>query len=203
MSRRSSPAPALSLLTACVLGLAACGEQVPGGMPAEAQSQTAAGQAATEQPATDQTGADQTGADQGAVDQTGAGPGAVGSDADGPIVVKIGEEEFLTNMAIYRRYDDAKETALALGAPVAPAEVLEGGKKQDFADGAIYWSPQTGAQIVRGQILATYLDNGGPAGRLGWPVSDELVEDEVIYSDFQRGQIRLEDQSIRVIEHSG
>ncbi|MGX1596014.1 LGFP repeat-containing protein [Dietzia maris] len=197
MSRRSSPAPALWLLTACVLGLAACGEQVPGGMPAEAQSQTAAGQAATEQPATDQIGGD-----QGAGDQTGAGPGA-GSDADDPIVVKIGEDEFLTNMAIYRRYDDAKETALALGAPVAPAEVLEGGKKQDFADGAIYWSPQTGAQIVRGQILATYLDNGGPAGRLGWPVSDELVEDEVIYSDFQRGQIRLEDQSIRVIEHSG
>ena len=40
MSRRSSPAPALWLLTACVLGLAACGEQIPGGMPAEAQSQT-------------------------------------------------------------------------------------------------------------------------------------------------------------------
>lgn len=202
MSRRSSPAPALWLLTACVLGLAACGEQVPGGMPAEAQSQTAAGQAATEQPATDQIGGD-----QGAGDQTGAGPGAIGpaagSDADDPIVVKIGEDEFLTNMAIYRRYDDAKETALALGAPVAPAEVLEGGKKQDFADGAIFWSPQTGAQIVRGQILATYLDNGGPAGRLGWPVSDELVEDEVIYSDFQRGQIRLEDQAIRVVEHSG
>lgn len=202
MSRRSSPAPALWLLTACVLGLAACGEQVPGGMPAEAQSQTAAGQAATEQPATDQIGGDQTGGNQ-----TGAGLGATGpaagSDADDPIVVKIGEDEFLTNMAIYRRYDDAKETALALGAPVAPAEVLEGGKRQDFADGAIYWSPQTGAQIVRGQILATYLDNGGPAGRLGWPVSDELVEDEVIYSDFQRGQIRLEDQSIRVIEHSG
>lgn len=202
MSRRSSPAPALWLLTACVLGLAACGEQVPGGMPAEAQSQTAAGQAATEQPATDQIGGD-----QGAGDQTGADPGAAapaaGADANDPIVVKIGEEEFLTNMAIYRRYDDAKETPLALGAPVAPAEALEGGKKQDFADGAIFWSPQTGAQIVRGQILATYRDNGGPAGRLGWPVSDEITEREVIYSDFQRGQIRLEDQAIRVVEHSG
>ena len=197
MSRRSSPAPALWLLTACVLGLAACGEQIPGGMPAEAQSQTA-----TDQGAAGQTGAGPVGADQTAAYPGAAAP-AAGADADDPIVVKIGEEEFLTNMAIYRRYDDAKETALALGAPVAPAEVLEGGKKQDFADGAIYWSPQTGAQIVRGQILAAYLDNGGPAGRLGWPVSDELVEDEVIYSDFQRGQIRLEDQSIRVIEHSG
>lgn len=197
MSRRSSPAPALWLLTACVLGLAACGEQIPGGMPAEAQSQTATDQGAADQVGTGQVGAGQTGADPGA-----AAP-AAGSDADDPIVVKIGEEEFLTNMAIYRRYDDAKETALALGAPVAPAEVLEGGKKQDFADGAIFWSPQTGAQIVRGQILATYRDNGGPAGRLGWPVSDEIAEGEVIYSDFQRGQIRLEDQAIRVVEHSG
>lgn len=181
MSRRSSPAPALWLVTACTLGLAACGEQTPGGMPADALSRTAAEQAA---------------ADPGAADP------AAGSDADDPIVLKIGEEEFLTNMAIYRRYDAAKRTPLALRAPVAPAEVLEGGKRQDFADGTVYWSPRTGAQIVRGQILATYLDNGGPAGRLGWPVSDEIVEDEVIYSDFQRGQIRLEDQSIRVVEHS-
>ena len=44
MSRRSSPAPALWLLTACVLGLAACGEQVPGGMPAEAVRGLARGQ---------------------------------------------------------------------------------------------------------------------------------------------------------------
>lgn len=202
MSRRSSPAPALWLLTACILGLAACGEQIPGGMPAEAQSRTA-----TDQGAAGQTGAGPVGAGQVGAGQTGADPGAAapaaGADADDPIVVKIGEEEFLTNMAIYRRYDDAKETALALGAPVAPAEVLEGGKKQDFADGAIFWSPQTGAQIVRGQILATYRDNGGPAGRLGWPVSDEIAEGEVIYSDFQRGQIRLEDQAIRVVEHSG
>ena len=197
MSRRSSPAPALWLLTACILGLAACGEQIPGGMPAEAQSQTATDQGAPGEVGAGQAGAGQTGAEPGA-----SGP-AAGSDADDPIVVKIGEDEFLTNMAIYRRYDDAKETALALGAPVAPAEALEGGKKQDFADGAIFWSPQTGAQIVRGQILATYRDNGGPAGRLGWPVSDEIAEGEVIYSDFQRGQIRLEGQAIRVVEHSG
>ncbi|MBB0994308.1 hypothetical protein G6015_08430, partial [Dietzia sp. SLG510A3-40A3] len=82
MSRRSSPAPALWLITACILGLAACGEQTPGGMPAEAQSQTATDQGAADQVGAGQTGAGQTGADPGA-----AAP-AAGADADDPIVVK-------------------------------------------------------------------------------------------------------------------
>lgn len=178
MSRRPSPASALVTLTACVLVLSACGEQTPGGMPAGGQDQTAP-------------------ADGGPDTQ------AEGSDADDPIVVKVGEVEYLTTMAIYRRYDAAKETPLALQQPVAPAEALDGGKKQNFVDGAIYWSPGTGAQIVRGQILVTYLEGGGPTGPLGWPVSDETAEDGVIFSDFQRGQIRMEDRAIRVIEHSG
>lgn len=190
MSRRPTLVSALPVVVACALVLGACGEQVPGGMPAEAQSQTGAGADGSEPEA------------DGASDQPGVGQ-AAGSDADDPIVVKIGEDEFLTNMAIYRRYSDAKQTPLALQAPVAPAEELDGGRKQDFIDGTVYWSPATGAQIVRGQILATYLDNGGPAGRLGWPVSDETAADGIIYSDFQNGQIRLEDQAIRVIEHSG
>ncbi|KAA0919335.1 LGFP repeat-containing protein [Dietzia sp. ANT_WB102] len=191
MSRRSSLASALSIVTASVVVLSACGEQTPGGLPDRGRNHT---------------GTEQDGTDQNVADPATGGSGAqhaAGSDANDPIVVKIGDVEFLTNMAIYRRYNDAKETPLALQAPVAPAEVLDGGKKQDFVDGTIYWSPGTGAQIVRGQILATYLDNGGPTGRLGWPVGDETAEDAAIYSDFERGQIRLQDQAIRVIEHTG
>lgn len=206
MSRRSSLGYALPMVAACALVLTACGEQTPGGMPSEGQAQAGAEQTGGEQNGAGEIGAEQNGGSGAEADQVADGPGdrqAPGSDADDPIVVKIGEDEFLTNMAIYRRYDDAKQTPLALMGPVAPAEDLDGGKKQDFVDGSVYWSPQTGAQIVRGQILATYLDNGGPAGRLGWPVSDETTEDETVYSDFQRGQIRLEDQAIRVVEHSG
>lgn len=189
--RRPVTVSALTIAASCALVLSGCGEQTPGGMPAEGQAR-----------------AETAGAgDAGAAAAPGAdGQGAVEpaeSDADDPIVVKIGEDEFLTNMAIYRRYTDAKETPLALVAPAAPAEALDGGKKQDFVDGTVFWSPATGAQIVRGQILATYLDNGGPGGRLGWPVGDETADGPVIFSDFQHGQIRLEDGSITVVEHTG
>lgn len=191
MFSRSTLARAFPIIAACALVLGACGEQTPGGMPAEGQQvdQVAEGQGDKgEQPA-----------DAGAA----TGEPNAGSDADDPIVVKIGEEEFTTNMAIYRKYDGAKGSPLALQVPAAPADALDGGKKQDYLAGSIYWSPESGAQIVRGQILATYLDNGGPGGYLGWPVGDETVEGESIYSDFQHGQIRLENQSIRVIEHTG
>lgn len=190
MSRRTPLTFALPAIVAGASLLGACGEQTPGGMPAEDQQ---VGQVA---------GSEQTVEADGA---TAEAEGAVGADtdADDPIVVQIGEDEFATNMAIYRRYDEAKVGPLALRGPVAPAEELDGGKKQDYVAGSIYWSPETGAQIVRGQILVTYLDNGGPGGRLGWPVGDETVEGDVIFSDFQHGQIRLENQSIRVIEHGG
>lgn len=201
MSRRSLPT--LAAAAVCALALSGCGEQTPGGLPAEGQQaagSTAAGSTAAA-PLTAQGGA---------------------SDENDPIVVKIGEQEFATNMAIYRRYDEAKGGPLALQAPVAPAEELVGGKKQDFVSGTIYWSAETGAQIVRGQILATYLDNGGPTGQPSWPVGDETIEGHaaesdavesdaveggaaeggVIFSDFQRGQIRVENQAIRVIEHT-
>lgn len=121
-------------------------------------------------------------------------------DARAPIVVQIGAEEFATISAIYRRYDQAKGGRLALRAPLAPAEELAGGWMQEFATGTIYWSPAGGAHIVRGQILTTYLDNGGPAGPLGWPVTDETTEDDLTYSEFERGRIRLQDQAIQVVE---
>lgn len=124
-------------------------------------------------------------------------------DAEDPIVVQIDDEEFATTMAIYRRYDEAKGGGLALRAPLAPAEEIDGGRVQEYTAGTVYWSPETGARIVRGQILATYLDNGGPTGRLGWPVTDETTEDELVYSEFQNGQIRLKDQAIQVVDYPG
>ena len=193
MSRRSLST--LAAVAACALVLSACGEQTPGGLPAEGQPQAAGSDAAA------------------STDQAPLTAGDDASDADDPIVVKIGEQEFATNMAIYRKYDETKGGPLALQAPVASAEELVGGKKQDFVSGTIYWSPETGAQIVRGQILTTYLDNGGPTGQLGWPVGDEKIEGEAVvgeaveggavFSDFQRGQIRVENQAVRVIEHTG
>lgn len=219
MSRRSSLVVALPIVTACALTLTACGEQVAGGMPDDNAEPTSTVQnAATEGTAEDaaaESGADGSEATDGAAPDgaapdsaapDGAAPDSAAledADAADPIVVEIGEEQFATNMAIYRRYDAAKGSPLALHAPLASAEEIAGGMKQDYTSGSVYWSPEAGAHIIRGQILATYLDHDGPAGDLGWPIGDETVEGEVIYSDFENGQIRLENREIRVVWNDG
>ncbi|HJC59583.1 MAG TPA: hypothetical protein H9755_04510 [Candidatus Dietzia intestinigallinarum] len=124
-------------------------------------------------------------------------------DAEEPVVVQIGDAEFATTKAIYRRYEEAKGGELALREPLGPAGELDGGRMQEYASGTIYWSPGNGAHIVRGQILTTYLDNGGPTGSLGWPVTDEISEGELTYSEFENGRIRLEGRAIQVIEYPG
>ena len=40
-------------------------------------------------------------------------------------------------------------------------------------DSSIYWSPVTCAHVVQGEIRDLWLRNGGPKGKLGYPVSDE------------------------------
>lgn len=135
-------------------------------------------------------------------EQNSAAPAAE-ADAEEPVIVQIGDAEFATTKAIYRRYDEAKGGRLALREPLAPARELDGGRMQEYSSGTIYWSPGSGAHIVRGQILSTYLDNGGPAGPLGWPVTDETTEGEVTYSEFENGRIRLEGRAVQVIEHPG
>jgi len=61
-----------------------------------------------------------------------------------------------------------------LGSPVGAEYAVPGGTAQNYTGGRIYYSPQTGARIVRGAILTHYLTLGGPAGRAGLPSTDEL-----------------------------
>ncbi|OBG97190.1 hypothetical protein A5698_13510 [Mycobacterium sp. E136] len=69
----------------------------------------------------------------------------------------------------------------AAGGPLGPLGAAEGpaypigkdGLGQNFAGGKIFYSPQTGARVVTGQVLAKYESLGGPEGDLGFPVSSE------------------------------
>jgi uncharacterized protein with LGFP repeats len=63
--------------------------------------------------------------------------------------------------------------AAALGAPTALAEVVGDGSVLAFTNGTIFSSPSTGAHLVQGEILNVYTAQGGPAGPLGFPTSDE------------------------------
>lgn len=65
-----------------------------------------------------------------------------------------------------------------------------GGQRQIFGGGAIYWTPRTGAHIVRGAIrVAWEHDYGGSAGPLGYPTSDEQPIPGGWQSQFEHGTI--------------
>ncbi|QIX53955.1 trehalose corynomycolyl transferase (plasmid) [Rhodococcus sp. DMU1] len=67
----------------------------------------------------------------------------------------------------------------------------DGGRSQDFAHGAMFWTEQTGAWEVYGQIGTKYTDLGGPTSAVGWPVSGELTTPNGIgrFNRFQQGNI--------------
>lgn len=68
---------------------------------------------------------------------------------------------------------------------------LDGGRVQEFANGSIYWTDQTGAWEVYGAIADKYTDLGGPSSAVGWPVSGELPTPNGIgrFNSFQEGNI--------------
>lgn len=94
--------------------------------------------------------------------------------------------------AAYERLGGAK----ALGAPTGMPEKIGDGVVQAFTEGTIFTS-SAGSYEVQGEILKRYMgEQGGPAGKLGWPTADETTTgggDTVAgggwISEFQHGEI--------------
>jgi uncharacterized protein with LGFP repeats len=56
----------------------------------------------------------------------------------------------------------------------APYPIGNDGLGQNFAGGKIFYTPDTGANVVTGQVLAKYESVGGPEGDLGFPITSEV-----------------------------
>ncbi|RJO75891.1 esterase [Nocardia panacis] len=98
--------------------------------------------------------------------------------------------EIAVSGAIYEKYVTAGGPNGTLGLPVKAAEAGPNeGKWQDFVGGAIVWSKDTGAHIVWGEIRKAWEDNGGPAGKFGYPTTDEKDVSGGKQSDFTGGSI--------------
>jgi uncharacterized protein with LGFP repeats len=56
---------------------------------------------------------------------------------------------------------------------------------------SIYWSPQTCAHVLNGNIRALWIRLGGPRSKLGYPTTDEMdsPDRKGRVSRFQRGEI--------------
>ncbi|WP_266856848.1 hypothetical protein [Streptomyces sp. NBC_01306] len=65
------------------------------------------------------------------------------------------------------------------------------GKRTEFVNGPIYWSPQGGAHPVVNHFFAAWARNGYEAGALGYPTSDELVNADNVgrRQQFEHGDI--------------
>jgi hypothetical protein len=73
---------------------------------------------------------------------------------------------------------DEKGTSFAadfpwFGAPAGEAMDVKGGAMRDYEGGTIYYSKETGAHAMYGEILKRYKSLGGPESDLGFPKNDE------------------------------
>lgn len=91
--------------------------------------------------------------------------------------------------AVLGRYDAAGGPGGLLGLPTADEVGVPGGAAATFVGGNVYWSDATGAQVVHGSVLGTYLGLGGPAGRFGLPVSEEQGHAAGVRARFQHGNV--------------
>jgi uncharacterized protein with LGFP repeats len=101
---------------------------------------------------------------------------------------------------ILKKYQSLDGSDGSLGLPIGDEQpTTNDGRRQIFAGGAIYWSPQTGAHIVRGAIRNSWeYEYGGTGGPLGYPVNDEHRIPGGWQSRFQHGTITYADGQLRV-----
>jgi uncharacterized protein with LGFP repeats len=68
-----------------------------------------------------------------------------------------------------------------------------------FERGAMYWSPQTGAQPLTGAIYEAWASLGYELGALGLPTSGEIAEPQWIVQNFAHGTLNFDRQTHNVV----
>ena len=95
--------------------------------------------------------------------------------------------------AIYEHWQAIGGMNSVLGAPTSPEDSAEGDARYaTFARGAMYWSPETGAQPVTGTIYDAWASLSFERGPLGLPTSAEIQEPLQITQNFQHGTLNYE-----------
>ncbi|OBI08992.1 cold-shock protein [Mycolicibacter nonchromogenicus] len=106
--------------------------------------------------------------------------------------------------AIHTRWMELGGAEGMLGAVTSPEAIGEGSTKYaTFEHGAIYWSPETGAQPITGAIYDAWASLGYERGVLGLPTSAEIPEPEWVGQNFQHGTLNYNWASgtvIRVVD---
>ncbi|BBZ43144.1 hypothetical protein MPRM_04250 [Mycobacterium parmense] len=102
--------------------------------------------------------------------------------------------------AIYDRWQAMGGASGPLGAPTSPeAPSGDSIRYVVFANGAIYWSPATGAQPLTGRIYEAWATLRYERGPLGLPTSAEIDEPEWVVQNFQHGTLNFERHTSTVV----
>ncbi|MCV7283599.1 LGFP repeat-containing protein [Mycolicibacterium flavescens] len=104
--------------------------------------------------------------------------------------------ESLRGGAIFARW----EAMGAMNSPLGRPTSLEAAGDRDaryvtFENGAVYWSPNSGAQPVVGEIYRAWGTLGFERGALGLPTSAEIHEPLWIVQNFQHGTLNFDRES--------
>ena len=91
-------------------------------------------------------------------------------------------------VGIWNSYGGAK-SFLGRSLNAGNCGLTRGGCYQPFQNGSIYWTQGGGAHIVRGGILDGWYKTGLEWGALGYPISDERVDQNGVYQQFERGKV--------------
>jgi uncharacterized protein with LGFP repeats len=102
----------------------------------------------------------------------------------------------LAGSPIHQRWKQLGGTAGMLGAPTSLEAAAAGSAHYViFNRGAIYWSPETGAQPITGAIYEAWASLGYERGVLGLPTSGEIQEPEWVEQNFQHGTLNFDRSS--------
>lgn len=130
--------------------------------------------------------------DSGAVTTSVTMP-ATGGESSGATETKMATRdggEIPAAADFLAKYTELGGESGPLGKTIGPERTAPGGgKMQEFDGGTLYFSPATGTHVVWGEIAKAWEEQGGPAGALGYPTSDEVDVNGGKQSEFTGGSI--------------
>jgi uncharacterized protein with LGFP repeats len=95
--------------------------------------------------------------------------------------------------AIYDKWTSMGAETSPLGAPTSPEASGDGPTRYvTFDKGAMYWSPESGAEPVTGAIYGAWAALGYERGALGLPTSGEIQEPQWVVQNFQHGTLNFD-----------
>lgn len=118
----------------------------------------------------------------------------------GAIARSKSNENYHVHGLIGRKYLQIDPVKGPLGLPVAQERAIAGGALHEFENGVIYWSPSTGAHVVKnGPIREYWAQHSWERGELGWPTGDtEELPGGGMRQKFEHGVIEAINGSVTV-----